>query len=149
MGVQISRFRKVTAGKALWLRIARLSALAALWAISTPIQAQQEDVIEAGREIFLRKCAVCHGTEGKGDGRLGPHLKTTPADLAHISRRYDGTFPFWVIYNEIDGREDVAAHGSREMPVWGTDSPTEDTTGHLAMGQLLTLVFFLESLQED
>lgn len=149
MSVQISKDCRLIADTAQWLKIIRLGTLTVLWTISTPVLAQQEEVIGAGREIFLRKCAVCHGSEGKGDGRLGPHLKTPPADLAQLTRRYDGAFPFWTIYTKIDGRTEVTAHGSREMPVWGTDQPTEDTTGHLAMGQLLALVFFLESIQEE
>lgn len=144
---------QVPAGDRPWLRIAKglvwMGVLAALWTVSHPVQAQQEDVIESGRQIFHRKCAVCHGPEGKGDGVLGPHLKEEPADLAHVSRRSGGTFPFWTVYSKIDGREDVAAHGSREMPVWGTDQASESTTGELAMGQILQLVFFVQSIQED
>ncbi|MDH3645926.1 MAG: cytochrome c [Gammaproteobacteria bacterium] len=120
-----------------------------LLTISQPVQAQQSEVIDSGRTVFNRKCAVCHGLEGTGGGPLGAHLKKRPADLSHISRRNGGTFPFWSVYSTIDGRDEVGSHGSREMPVWGTNEPTETTSGRLTMGQILAIAFFLESLQED
>ena len=41
--------------------------------------------IDAGKAIFLKSCAVCHGMEGKGDGAIVKSLKpeaTRPADLS-------------------------------------------------------------------
>jgi len=111
--------------------------------------AQQQDVIESGRQQFNQKCAVCHGLEAKGDGVLGPHLKEQPADLSRLSKSNGGTFPFWEIYGRIDGRDKVGAHGPDDMPVWGTDERFEGTSGRLAMGQILEIVFFLQSIQEE
>ena len=49
-----------------------------------------------------------------------PALKTAPADLTQISRRNGGKFPVFRVANVIRGYGAVAAHGSREMPVWGS-----------------------------
>jgi hypothetical protein len=89
--------------------------------------------------------------EGKGDGPVAPVLKTPPADLTAIAARRGGRFPKAEIASYIDGRSDVAAHGSREMPVWGRvfARPVVDgTTGEeVVRGQLFVLVEYLETIQ--
>ena len=144
---------KITACNRLWRTITKLlagvSLVALLWAPAPAALAQHEDVIESGRQQFSQQCAVCHGLEGQGDGVLGPHLKEQPADLSRLSERNGGTFPFWEVYGKIDGRDKVGAHGPDDMPVWGTDERYEGTSGRLAMGQILEIVFFLQSIQEE
>lgn len=122
--------------------------LALLWVPDDLAYAQQAEVIERGQELFFQKCAICHGLEGKGDGELGLQLKKQPADLSQLSKANAGIFPFWQIYSKIDGREDISAHGPGDMPIWGSDDRYEGTGGKLAMGQILVIVFFLESVQE-
>lgn len=129
------------------LAAAALAAL--LWVPENASLAQQQEIIDNGRELFIQKCAICHGAEGKGDGTLGLQLKIPPADLSHLSKRNGGTFPFWQVFGKIDGREDIGAHGPREMPVWGTEERYVGTVGRLASGQILEVVFFLQSIQED
>lgn len=131
---------------------ATLCGLAAivLFAVAQVAVAQQEDVIAAGKRIYMHKCAVCHGTEAIGNGPLAKELTTKPANLRRISVKHGGKFPFWREYAVIDGRAYVRAHGPRTMPVWGSSETEEKagSTGHLAMGQMLELAFFLESIQE-
>ncbi len=79
-------------------------------------QAQGADI---GKNEFLRSCASCHGTTGKGDGYVAKALVKRPPDLSRLTQNNNGVFPFSRIYDTIDGRVDVIAHGSREMPVWG------------------------------
>ena len=123
--------------------------LALAWAPYEAAFAQQDEVIEIGQRLFNQKCAICHGEEGKGDGVLGLQLKEQPADLSQLSKRNAGTFPFWRVYGKIDGREKIGAHGPGDMPVWGTDARYEGSGGRLAMGQILMIVFFMESIQEE
>lgn len=73
----------------------------------------------AGREAFLRHCASCHGEGGKGDGPLASELTAAPADLTRIAARNEGRFDERALMRVIDGRREVAAHGDRDMPVWG------------------------------
>jgi mono/diheme cytochrome c family protein len=73
----------------------------------------------SGRDTFLRHCASCHGGEGKGDGPLAASLTKPPADLTRIAERNGGRFDERAVMAVIDGRREVAAHGDRDMPVWG------------------------------
>jgi len=72
-----------------------------------------------GKSEFVQRCAVCHGEEGAGDGMVGELFATRPRDLRVIARGNGGTFPLDAVYESIDGQRDVAAHGWREMPIWG------------------------------
>lgn len=74
---------------------------------------------ETGRTLYVRYCASCHGVAGTGDGPARSAFKTPPTDLTGLAARAGGTFPFAEVMKAIDGRRQVAAHGSREMPVWG------------------------------
>jgi mono/diheme cytochrome c family protein len=78
-----------------------------------------------GRREFERSCASCHGDVGKGDGPLAGLLKKNPPDLTSLSRNNQGVFPFQRLYQVIEG-EDLPAHGSREMPIWGREYRLED-----------------------
>jgi len=102
--------------KLLWV-IAWLFALAAFgWA---------EDAIP-GKIEYLSSCAACHGEDGKGDGILASVLKVPPADLTTLARRNGGYFPLTAVSEIIAGRTLIAAHGTREMPIWGFDVRTRN-----------------------
>jgi mono/diheme cytochrome c family protein len=73
--------------------------------------------IDPGEIEFLSSCAPCHGAEGKGNGPMSAALKATPPDLTVLAKNNGGVFPFSNVYEVIDGRKVVAAHGTREMPV--------------------------------
>lgn len=136
-----------------WWTVTKVVGVVGLVALfSAPYQAalaQEEEVIESGRQQFVQRCAVCHGQEGQGDGVLAAHLKQKPADLTRLSEKSGGTFPFWGAYRKIDGRDRVGAHGPDDMPVWGTDEQFVGVGGRLAMGQILQIVFFLQAIQEE
>jgi len=76
-------------------------------------------VIEFGKEEYVRSCASCHGATGKGDGPAAKSLIKPPADLTRLSEANNGVFPISRIFAAIDGRIEVIAHGTRDMPVWG------------------------------
>jgi mono/diheme cytochrome c family protein len=113
---------------------------------------------EIGKREYLNNCAVCHGTLGKGDGPFAAQLKKTPADLTKIEKNNLGVFPFDRIYEIIDGREAVAAHGPRDMPVWG-DRYSAEAAGltfgfgtpkdleSFVRGRIIALIGYLYSLQ--
>jgi mono/diheme cytochrome c family protein len=69
--------------------------------------------------MFNTYCAVCHGKEGKGDGPAAKALAKAPADLTKLSARNNGTFPEVRVRRYIEGQDEVAAHGTRDMPMWG------------------------------
>jgi mono/diheme cytochrome c family protein len=75
--------------------------------------------IDAGKSEFQFACATCHGIDGKGKGPVSSQLKVEPADLTVLAKKNNGVFPFSAVYEAIDGRQAVIAHGPRDMPIWG------------------------------
>jgi mono/diheme cytochrome c family protein len=70
--------------------------------------------------MYTTYCAVCHGTDGKGGGPAATALKVPPTDLTNLSKSNGGKFPAMKVMSAISGQSAVPAHGSREMPVWGS-----------------------------
>jgi mono/diheme cytochrome c family protein len=83
--------------------------------------AQKEAPADPGKREYDANCSSCHGPKGRGDGPNAKDLKTRPGDLAQLARRNGGVFPINRVYDIVDGRQQVKAHGQREMPVWGLD----------------------------
>jgi mono/diheme cytochrome c family protein len=75
--------------------------------------------LDPGKKEFLSQCAICHGADGKGNGFLSEELKTKPANLTVLAKNNNGVFPLNAVYEVIDGRKSIRAHGTREMPIWG------------------------------
>ena len=124
------------------------------WVIPATAGAQQADIVAAGRREFHGHCAVCHGLGGKGESVMTALnlLTVKPTDLTQLSKRNKGRFPFWQVYRTIDGREEINGHGTRDMPIWG-ERFTEDEGSTLAdetraIGRILTIVHYLQSIQE-
>ena len=78
-------------------------------------------------------------------------------DLTVLSQNNKGIFPFDRVYQIIDGRKEVKAHGSREMPVWGLyfnlqtsvffeNYPPSDTQSSIR-SRILALTEYLYRLQ--
>jgi mono/diheme cytochrome c family protein len=74
----------------------------------------------SGQEMYKAYCAVCHGTDGKGGGPAASALKVPPTDLTLLSKNNGGKFPAMKVASTIRGEADLPAHGSKEMPVWGS-----------------------------
>ncbi len=73
---------------------------------------------EAGREVYMTNCALCHGDTGNGDGPAAAGLPEKPAKFADcewMAGEEDGEF-FYII---VTGRADDG------MPAWG-ETLTED-----------------------
>lgn len=81
--------------------------------------AQAKGKVDFGEREYRSSCAVCHGVSGKGDGPYKPFQTKSPSDLTTLAKANKGVFPFQRVYEIIDGRQAIAAHGPREMPVWG------------------------------
>lgn len=74
---------------------------------------------ELGQVLYRVHCLNCHGDDGKGEGPLAIVLTIEPADLTLLRQKNGGVFPDERAAATIDGREEVRAHGKRDMPVWG------------------------------
>lgn len=95
--------------------------------------------------MFDSYCAVCHGKGGKGNGPAASALAKVPADLTRISARNGGKFPDVRVRRYIEGLDEVAAHGSRDMPMWGSlfNSLSRDT----AQLRIAALADYIKGMQ--
>src|SRR5579864_5651320 len=102
------------------MRLCVGTAVRAAGLVAAPLfgYAQGADI---GKQEYLSKCASCHGRDARGDGPVAASLKQKVPDLTVLAKNSTGVFPFARIYDLIDGREAVAAHGPRDMPVWGNE----------------------------
>jgi mono/diheme cytochrome c family protein len=129
-----------------------IAAVVACFAAS-PARAEQEEVAQRGKEIYMAYCGPCHGTTGKGDGEMARFLRGRPADLTLLSQKNGGQFPFWRVFAIIEGKEYIGQHGSREMPIWGTwfagEQGSTDPAAwiDLTRGRIWQLIVYLESIQ--
>lgn len=106
----------------------------------------------AGAVTYRTYCASCHGSDGRGEGYIAPTLRAKPTDLTKLAAKNDGVYPEESVRAAIDGRTDVRAHGSREMPIWGDiflwpeeDSPERRAHVERKIGEL---VEHLRAIQE-
>jgi len=124
-----------------------------------PSLAQAQQSVDVGKQEYVVSCAVCHGENGKGGGPLVDWLKKAPTDLTKLQKNNMGIFPFDKVYRVVDGREDVAAHGPRDMPVWGSTYNreaewrmgvfvTKDDLDSFVRGRIIALIGYINSLQE-
>ena len=128
--------------------------------LATGARAQQTEI---GKTEFRLRCAACHGPSGQGDGIIGQMLKVPPPDLTRISERNEGAFPFQKVYDIIDGRQAIAAHGTRDMPIWGDNYRAEqlpmkplpkdateaqiDAPERAVEANILAIVYYIGTLQ--
>jgi mono/diheme cytochrome c family protein len=73
----------------------------------------------SGEEMYKTYCAVCHGVDGKGSGPAAEALKVPPPDLTTLAQKNGGKYPALKVSAIIRGEEVLAAHGSKDMPIWG------------------------------
>ena len=115
------------------------------------------DPIEDGKRLYSERCAVCHGITGVGDGSVGELFAVKPRNLTSLAADSGNVFPFSEVYQAIDGRREIAGHGRSEMPVWGEyfmwnaiDDPAinEKNARHITQGRILSLVYYLQSIQK-
>lgn len=121
-------------------------------------QAQPEKVIQhvpvkamspaSGKDMYNSYCAVCHGTDGKGGGPAASALKVPPTDLSLLSKNNGGKYPALKVTSSIRGESALPAHGSKDMPVWGTLFWTL-SSGHEGEVQqrVSNLTHYIETLQ--
>jgi mono/diheme cytochrome c family protein len=102
----------------------------------------------SGRDMFMSYCASCHGKDAKGDGPAAAALKTAPADLTMLAKKNNGKYPAMRVTAVLNGEANLAAHGNKDMPVWGSVF-FHMSQGHAGEVQqrIANLNHYLESLQ--
>jgi mono/diheme cytochrome c family protein len=99
-----------------------------------------------GPAMFASYCAPCHGVKGLGDGPAARALTKVPADLTRLATRNGGQFPTVRVRRYIEGADEVAAHGSRDMPMWGP--LFKSLSRDMVVQRIETLTKYLEGLQQ-
>jgi mono/diheme cytochrome c family protein len=109
----------------------------------------------SGEALYQANCANCHGQYAEGSGPIAADLTKTPPDLRHLAAANGGVFPRQRVVDIIDGRAIVAAHGDREMPVWGqafttldTDATSKADAEARTQDKITVLVDFLARIQQ-
>ena len=106
-----------------------------------------------GQAEFLNSCSHCHGADGKGGGTIVAYLKAPVPDLSQLKKNNGGEFPLEYVLWMVDGRNRIPIHGD-DMPVWGdrfqvsASSQRGETAEMVARGRMLSVVYYLESIQE-
>ncbi|MBS4051562.1 MAG: c-type cytochrome [Methylomonas sp.] len=119
----------------------------------------QADKLDIGKREYDSACAVCHGLTGKGDdGPLKSLLVRPVPNLTVLAKNNKGVFPFDKVFQIIDGRQEVAAHGPRDMPIWGNafnnqtslyfDNYPEQDRESAARSRILALTEYVYRLQQ-
>jgi mono/diheme cytochrome c family protein len=99
----------------------------------------------SGEQDYRVACAACHGLSGRGDGPVATELRAAPPDLTLLATKNGGTFPAKVVQEIIDGRRSMRAHGSHEMPVWG--SIFAEVQKDRAEARISDIVAYVRSIQ--
>ena len=113
------------------------------------------DKVDLGKREYDSNCIACHGKDLKG-GAYVDFLKVTPPDLTQLSKKNGGVFPLERVYAVIDGRQEVKAHGPRDMPIWGRDYQIKAGEHYVDMnydpeafvrGRIFALIDYLNRMQ--
>lgn len=108
-----------------------------------------------GKQEYMDSCAVCHGPDGNGYGPMADLFKPVPPNLTQLSKNNNGVFPFQQVFDVIDGRPEVRAHGPRDMPVWGSAFEIKGgdrygPAGEMTVkGRILSLTQYIRSIQAE
>lgn len=109
--------------------------------------------VDMGKYLYDGNCAACHGSTGKGDGFYAERLErgTKVPDLTELSKKSNGVFPFARVFVLINGTDEIKAHGTRDMPIWGREFSTNNLELNpyeaIARVRILALTEYIYTLQ--
>lgn len=101
----------------------------------------------SGKDLYREYCAVCHGAGGRGDGPAAHALKTIPTDLTHLAQANNGRFPEAGFLAAMRGEHTIPAHGSNEMPIWGSIFNKMSPSPGMTQTRLHALLNYVEEIQ--
>ena len=106
----------------------------------------------SGQEMYATYCAACHGAKATGNGPAAQAMKAPPADLTMLSKKNNGVFPADHVHAVLQFGVMTPAHGSAEMPIWGTllrtlQPPSPNST-MVVNQRILNLTNYLKQIQK-
>jgi mono/diheme cytochrome c family protein len=138
------------------MKICKLIGASAMIIAATGVTtAVAADKVDLGKREYESNCIACHGRDLKG-GAYVDFLKVSPPDLTLLSKKNGGIFPLERVYAVIDGRQEVKAHGPRDMPIWGRDYQIKAGEYYVDMnydpeafvrGRIFALIDYLNRMQ--
>jgi mono/diheme cytochrome c family protein len=136
-----------------FLRSTTMAIVTSLTLLTAAGAGAEEETV--GSDEYRISCLSCHGVGGRGDGPLAKFLTIKPTDLTLLAKNNGGEYPYMKVFLMVDGREEVAAHGDRAMPVWGARyrkdiAPSYGPFGgeEIIHGRILELVYYIHSIQQ-
>jgi mono/diheme cytochrome c family protein len=104
---------------------------------------------DSGARLYFNHCAACHGDDAEGTGPVAASIRVAVPNLRTLAQRNGGVFPADAVAAYVDGRESRAAHGDRQMPVWGEvfRGPEQSTAQRTVRRRIALLVDFISTLQ--
>jgi len=100
-----------------------------------------------GQELYRQFCASCHGLDGHGHGPATEALKTPPRDLTLMARESNAKYDARYVKRVIQGEKSVTAHGTSEMPSWGTSFRTMTGKQSEVDARINLLVEYIRTIQ--
>lgn len=101
----------------------------------------------SGEQMFKTYCATCHGLDGRGAGPAASALKKQPANLTELAAHNGGKFPEMKVFSTIKGDSDTTAHGSKDMPVWGSLFPSVSSSEGEVQLRISNLTAYVKTIQ--
>lgn len=127
-----------------------VSAATAILFVTCSASAAEE---HAGKAEYMVACAVCHGESAKGNGPFASMMNVEVPGLTGLAAANEGEFPFLDVFQIVDGRTGVSAHGG-PMPIWGDRFTSAAaiqgpySSEIIARGRIAVLVDYLQGIQE-
>jgi mono/diheme cytochrome c family protein len=95
-------------------------------------------MIAKGKEIFVAKCALCHGETGDGKGPGAANLPLKPADLTDGKMVAEMADTFWVWRVSEGGLVEPFKSKGSVMPAWKGDLSMNDRWAVIAYAHTLS-----------
>lgn len=130
-----------------------LGALAVGAAAQGPPPSQPPLVLRStyGADLYQFYCSGCHGAAARGGTARSPD-SLAPPDLTVLARLNNGAFPRDRVREVIRfgaTAPKLGAHGTADMPVWGTVFRGLEPSADMVDIRIENLVQYLASLQES
>jgi mono/diheme cytochrome c family protein len=123
------------------------AAFGAFVSTTATVTAPDQGTVAKGQITYERYCVSCHGKTGHGDGPLAKELRVPVPDLTLLTRRAGGTYPASRVFTVISKGSEVRAHGTDDMPAWGTAFNRTDGAEAGVDEAIRNLVAYLGSIQ--
>lgn len=114
-----------------------------------PAEQARATLTASGKQTYTHYCAAFHGVDARGNGPAAFVLKTPPPDLTTLAKRHGGKFPYDYVSNVLRFGTRFAAHGSSDIPIWGSIFGSIEHNDEVAVRKRIKdLSDYLASLQE-